>query len=230
MVVTNSDFGIDTTPVVTTVPYRSVCNVTHTYQSFSHSFHKAWAVFMAVAVPQQPINSTLRVFFFLYVCFCFAISTVFQAFFVSYPGEPMYEKKIETLVDLLDSDVVNGIHPIVSFAQTSLPYPQLVKFLEHKKLQADCNDIRKCVERMITKRDIASIIARFFVTYFARNLWSGDGIQLISSLDEVLMPAGAICLFKKGNLLPDRFNTLMRCYLEPGLLKSSGQNCSIELL
>jgi hypothetical protein len=64
---------------------------------------------VAVSVPQQPTNSTLRVFFFLYVCFSFAISTVLQAFFVSYLVEPMYEKKLETLDNLQNSDVVYGL-------------------------------------------------------------------------------------------------------------------------
>jgi len=50
-------------------PYRSVCNWTHTYQSMSNCFHNVWAVFVGVSVPQQPTTSTLRVFFFLCVCF-----------------------------------------------------------------------------------------------------------------------------------------------------------------
>jgi len=144
------------------IPYRSVCNETHTYHSLSHCFHIAWAVLMAVPVPQQPTASSLRVFFFLYVSFCFAISTVFQAFFVSYLVEPKYEKKLETLDELLDSDLVFGNHPFLGFAKDTLPYPEFVEFLEHKRLKEDCSDIRKCVERMITKRDIASIIAPFF--------------------------------------------------------------------
>ena len=95
--------------------YWSVFNETHTYQSLSKCFHNAWAIFVGVSFPQQPTNSGLRIFFFLYVCFCFAISTVFQAFFVSYLVKPMYEKKLETLEDLLNSDVIYGYNPIVSF-------------------------------------------------------------------------------------------------------------------
>jgi len=201
------------------VPYRSVCNVTHTYQSLSHCFHNAWAVFLGVAVPQQPTISTLRVFFFLYVCFCFAISTVFQAFFVSYLVEPKYEKKLENLDDLLDSDVVYGKHPFFSFAQDTLSNPELVKFLEHKRFQEDCTDLRKCVERMITKRDIATIIAPLYANYVARDLGTVNVGKLICSFDEAFMSAGVILLFKKGNPLLERFNILMRRYLEAGFLE-----------
>jgi hypothetical protein len=174
---------------------------------------------MGVSVPQQPTTSTLRVFFFLYVCFCFAISTVFQAFFVSYLVEPTYEKKLETLEELIESDVVFGSHLFFSFSQNTFSYPELVKFLEHKRLQEDCNDPRKCVERMITKRDMAAFISPLFATYVASDLGNSDVGKVICSLEEIGLSAGLIVLFKKGNVLVDRFNILMRSYLEAGLLE-----------
>ena len=201
------------------VPYRSVCNETHTYQSLSNCFHKAWAVFMGVSVPQQPTTSTLRVFFFLYVCFCFVISTVFQAFFVSYLVEPKYEKKIETLDDLMESEVIYGSIGAFSFAQYTLSYPELVKFHDHKGLQEDCSDLRKCVERMITKRDIAIVTDPLVATYVSRELGTVDVDKLICSLDEALISGDLTVLFKKGNPLLDRFDFLMRRYLEAGLLE-----------
>jgi len=196
------------------IPYR-----THTYQSLSHCFQNVWAVFMGVAVPQQPRTSTLRVFFFLYVCFCFAISTVFQAFFVSYLVEPIYEKKLDNLDDLMESEVIYGSYSSLNFVLYQLSYPDLVKFVEHKSLQEDCSDIRKCVERMITKRDIAIITAPIFATYVATDLGTVDVGKLICPLDETVMPVGLIVLFKKGNPLLVRFNILMRRYLESGFLE-----------
>jgi len=116
-------------------PYRSVCNETHTYHSLSNCFHNAWAVFVAVSVPQQPKTSSLRVFFFLYVCFCFAISTVFQAFFVSYLVEPKYGKKMETLDEILDKDV-DWSKPVGNnFVTPTVTYPEFVTFLEDKGLK-----------------------------------------------------------------------------------------------
>jgi hypothetical protein len=133
--------------------------------------------------------------------------------------EPKYEKKLETLDELLESDVVYGYHPVVSFTHSILSHPELVKFLDHKRVKEDCSDIRKCVERMLTKRDIASFIAQFFATYVARNLGTVDVVKLICSLDDAVTSAGAIVLFKKGNVLVDRFNILMRRYPEAGLLE-----------
>jgi len=201
------------------IPYRSECNKTHTYQSLSNCFHNVWAVFVGVSVPQQPTNSSLRIFFCLYVCFCFAISTVFQAFFVSYLVEPKYEKQLESLDELLDSDVVYGYHPFISSHQDTLSYPEFVKFFENKKLKEDCSDVRKCVERLITQRDVASFMPAIYAAFVARELGFVDVNKVVCSLDEDLYSLGLTVLFKKGNPLLDRFNILMRRYLEGGLLE-----------
>jgi len=60
-----------------------LCVTRHTYLSLSHCFDNDWAVFVGVPLPQLPTLSSLRVSFFLDVCVCYTISTVFQAFFVS---------------------------------------------------------------------------------------------------------------------------------------------------
>ena len=96
---------------------------------------------MAVYVPQQPTNSSLRVFFFLYVCFCFAIGNVFQAFFVSYLVEPKYEKKIETLDELLNSDLVYGYYPITHFAASTVSYAEVFTYFEIKEPKEDSSDM-----------------------------------------------------------------------------------------
>ena len=199
-------------------PYRFVCNETHTYQSLSSCFQNAWSVFLGVSVPQQPKTSSLRVIFLLYVCFCFAISTVFQAFFVSYLVQPKYEKKIETFDELLNSDVVYGYYPVVQFALSTVSYPDFFTFFESKEPKEDCSDMRKCIERMITKRDIAIVNDPAMTSYVARELGTVEVGKIICPFDESLISTFAIVVFKKGNLLLDGFNILMRRYLEAGFM------------
>jgi len=197
-------------------PCRSVCFETNTFQSLSNCFQNTWSVLVGVSVPQQPTASNLRVFFLLYVCFCFAISTVFQAFFVSYLVEPKYEKKLETFDELLHSDVVYGYHPTLNFAKVTVPYTEFARFLEHKKIKEDCSDLRKCIERMITKRDISIVHNPRYVNHVARELGTEGVGKVVCSFDETLGTLGLIVLIKKGNPLLDRFNILMRLYLEAG--------------
>ena len=94
--------------------------------------------------------------------------------------------------------------------------------LENKKMKEDCSDQRKCVERMITKRDIAFLFSSDFSTYIARQMGTVDVSKIICSLDETILSVGITVLFKKGNPLLDRFNILMRRYLEAGLLGKHG--------
>jgi len=199
--------------------YRSVRNEAHTYQSLSNCFQNAWAVLLSVSVPQQPITSSFRIFFLLYVCFGFAISTVFQAFFVSYLVEPNYEKKIETLDELLNSDLVFGYFPSLQYVLSTVTYPEMDKFFDLKEQKEECRDMRKCVEQMKTKRDIAIINDPFLATYIAKDLGTVDVSKLFCPLEETLVSGYGSIYFKKGNLLLDRFNIQMRRYLEAGLLE-----------
>jgi hypothetical protein len=199
-------------------PYRSVCNETHTYQSLSNCFHNVWAVFVGVSVPQQPTNCSFRVIFSLYVCFCFAISTVFQAFFVSYLVEPKYEKKLETFDDLQNSEVMYGDQTVLYIPQLVLEFEEFNTFQENKRPKEEFSDFREGVERIIKKRDFASVFSPMFATYVAREMGTVDVDKVICSFREDLVSAGATVLFKKGNVLLDRFNILMRRYLEAGLM------------
>jgi hypothetical protein len=133
--------------------------------------------------------------------------------------EPNYEKKLETFDDLLHSDVVYGYHPFINYMKDTISYPEFASFLDHKELQEDCSDLLKCVERMTTKRDIATVAAPLFATYVAIEMGTVDVDKVICSLDVDAISVGLTVLFKKGNPLLDRFNILMRRYLEAGLME-----------
>jgi len=49
----------------------------------------------------------------------------------------MYEKKLETLADLKNSEVVYGYNPIVNFIQGTVEYFEAVAYFEHKTLKED---------------------------------------------------------------------------------------------
>jgi hypothetical protein len=133
--------------------------------------------------------------------------------------EPNYEKKLETFDELLNSDIFYGYHPAINYALDTISYTEFVNFVEHKERKEDCSNSWKCVERMITKRDIASVMSPVFSTYVAREMGTVDVGKVICCLDEGAITLSLTVLFKKGNPLLDRFNFLMRCYLEAGLME-----------
>jgi hypothetical protein len=70
---------------------------------------------------------------------------------------------------------------------------------------------------MITKRDIAMIAGPLYATYVALEMGTVDIGKIICSLRDLEKSGSLIFLFKKGNSLLDKINTLMRRYLEAGL-------------
>jgi hypothetical protein len=133
--------------------------------------------------------------------------------------EPNYEKKLETLEEILESDVVYGYYPALNYIQYTISFPEFVNFQEHKEYKEDCTEIRKCVERLLTKGDIAFGFPPLFADYIARELGIVDVGKVICPLDHLGIYGGLTIVFKKGNPLLESFNILMRCYLEAGLLE-----------
>jgi len=131
--------------------------------------------------------------------------------------EPEYEKKIETLDELLHSDIVYGDHPGANILTLFIEYPEYKRFLEKKNLKEDCSYVRKCIERLVTKRDLAMPLNEYIVDGVAREMGAEGVGKSACCLDESIGTGGVILLFKKGSPLLERFNTLMRRYLETGL-------------
>jgi len=56
------------------------------------------------------------------VCYCFAIGTEFQAFFLSFLVEPGFGENIETFQELLDSSVNYGYNDAFEFGVRTMEY------------------------------------------------------------------------------------------------------------
>ncbi|KAJ4431195.1 hypothetical protein ANN_19792, partial [Periplaneta americana] len=121
------------------------------------SLYNAWGIFLGVSVPEMPNSWKLRMIFLLYVCYSFVISTVFQAFFTSYLVEPGYGKKLETLDDVLKSNLKFGFNSAVELAASTMDYREIGMFSSSRRVE--CSDLKKCLERIIYKRDITTIAA-----------------------------------------------------------------------
>jgi len=66
------------------------------------------AVVLSVSVNTQPRSAPLRLFFFCWVCYSVAISTVFLAYFTTFLIEPGYQEPIKTVEQMLTSDMKFG--------------------------------------------------------------------------------------------------------------------------
>jgi hypothetical protein len=125
---------------------------------------------MAVSLPKLPVNTKLRVFFLLFVWYCFAINTVFQAFFITYLVEPGYSKQIKTFDDLIQSGLMYGY-----FEDSDLAL-KLSMYYERTKIRSPrfyCSEYDDCLERLTTHGDIMMVGSPYAAKY--------DAVKIISN-------------------------------------------------
>jgi hypothetical protein len=196
-------------------PDRMVENESKSLQTIPKCMYIAWSIFIGVSVPQMPRSWKMRIFFLMYVCYCFALSTVFQAFFVSYLVEPGYGEKTATFQELLDSSVNYGFNSALEFGMATMEFSDHLQFPPTRRV--DCANLKTCLMRMTSDGDIATISAPFYVSYLS-NEFGHQGKMISScSLDENFIYGSIVAVFAKGNPLVNQFNKILRRCVEGGL-------------
>jgi hypothetical protein len=192
-------------------PYMESYN----FRLLSSCFNSAWAIFMGVSVSEMPRTSKLRILFLLYVCYCFAISTVFQAFFTSFLVESGYEEGFHSLEELFKSDLFYGYNTALEFLFSQFD------FLDSRLFsipRIECNDIAKCAERVIFERDMATIYSKLCVHYIGIKSGVNENSRMICFLEYPSVSGSGAAYLPKGSLFLDRINSVLRRYLEAGLM------------
>jgi hypothetical protein len=193
-------------------PNSSSIQESTAYKSLSQTFNYAWAVFVGVSVAQMPRTFRMRFVFFIFVCYCFAISTVFQAFFTSYLIEPRFEKQIGTFDELNVSGITYLKHPSLEKLATYINY------FQHEELkipQEKCENYTECMSRFLEGKDVTVMVTDIWAEYFA--FTEGRGKKSLCTLDENVFTMGLAMYVPKGFPLLERFDILLQRCLEAGL-------------
>jgi hypothetical protein len=169
---------------------------------------------MGVSVPQMPRTTNLRVLFFVFVCYCFAMSTVFQAFFTSFFVSPGSGKEIANFDELMHSDLIYG---------EDGHYEEFLDIEtddDTKKLKLNkfsCPSIKFCLRCLCTEGDIRTLATKNEAEYpyLQKHNAVGRKKSLCTVKEEVYQFSSAISS-NIGFPLPDRFNVVLRCCMECG--------------
>jgi hypothetical protein len=187
----------------------------HANTTLSLALYNAWAILMGVSVA-MPKSWNERIFFLSYVLYCFAIITVFQAFFVSYLVEPGYEKRINTFDDVIQSGLLYGFNYGSEFIAMTMDFTKQNNFTQDRRV--DCVHLEQCMERMMIRRDIATVNGPMYANYIANTLGAGDTSHVVCSVEESILYVNIAALVTKGSPFLDRLNSLLRRSLEGGLV------------
>jgi hypothetical protein len=143
------------------------------------------------------------------------MSTVFQAFFVSYLVEPGYENKIETFEELLDSSARYGLDKIIEMVSVSTHYTDHLKFNESRRV--DCIDLENCIRRVESDGDIAIIGDVLYFQYLASKFGIECDGKFPCFLEENVLDVSLVSLLPRGSPILNHLNKFYRRCLEGGL-------------
>lgn len=195
-------------------PYSSMTKESIGHTHFTQCLYNAWAVFLGVSVAEMPRTFRLRIVFFLFVCYCFAINTVFQAYFTSFLIEPKFEKQIHTFDELENSELKYFLHPSMEELGLYMNYDKYKKLMPRRE---ECSVYKTCILRLIYGEKATMLILDLWAEYLASS--SGRRQVSLCAIDKNEFSVGISMYLSKGSLFRDRFNTLIQRCLEAGLGK-----------
>jgi hypothetical protein len=186
------------------------------YSTVPTSLFNVWAIFIGVCVAELPRTSRLRIFFLIFLWYCFVINIVFQAFFVTFLVEPGFRQQIATFDELINSGIIFAFQEYTEIALNSTMYYDHMKL---KSSRVNCSDHDQCLERLIVSQDITMISiplqADFIAFKLIPNYKRG---KHVCSLDEDIYKMFFVMYLQLGSPLLDRFNTIICRTIEAGLV------------
>jgi hypothetical protein len=184
------------------------------YKTIIYCIYNVWAVLTGVSVPQKPISLSLRIFFTAWVWYSVAMSTVYQAYLFGLLVNPGFEKSITTLNDLIQSGTDYGYPVEMDDLQFSDPLYETI--MKNRKI---CKSMYKCLQRVIKRKDFATIFDNFHAKYFrTRLLFHNIHLQLCSLQEDIIIFMGTMYM-AKGNPLLYRFNEIIARMFEVGVFE-----------
>lgn len=192
----------------------TVIKESYGYRTLLHCLYNVWCVFLSVSVPEMPRTFKVRALFCLFVWYSFAMSTIFQSFFISFLVSPGYLPRISSFDDLNRSGLKYGsLDGMDKFLRDA-------EYVEHDRLNLDrveCPDEEKCLERVFTEGDIIFVAPKFLGQYIASRVSRTLEQNNMCFLDETVFSSNCVLLLPKGHPVLDRFNVVIRHSLEAGL-------------
>ena len=131
---------------------------TNLFRFLCDCFYTTWAVLVSSPAPKLPKTWRIRIVFFAYLSYCFAFSTVFQAFFTSYLVEPGYEPIIENIDELVESGLYYGYVPLFHVFLESSGYTEYSRL----KSGIQCDSAWECIGRVIIARDVTILMNEYY--------------------------------------------------------------------
>jgi len=147
--------AIITVRYISNYGHKSHLHESKTYSNIFSVTANIIAVSLSVSVNTQPRSAPLRLFFFCWVCYSVAISTVFQAYLTTFTVEPGYVEPIRSVEQMLQSEMKFGFFNQFKmlFTDTSDPVDSAIV-----KNALECRHVATCFTWANVYHNISTIL------------------------------------------------------------------------
>ena len=216
-------FGLSLVSAVITVSCISYYgHKSHLHQSKSYSnifiaTSTVTSVILSVPVNTQPRSAPLRLFFLCWVCYSFAISTVFQAYLTTFLIEPGYVQPITTVEEMLASDMKFGFFYIFDTYFTATSESTDSTILKNAEY---CPIYDTCLNWILDYQNISTILSDFTKARIeATGNWTDENYRPLACELEygVVDTSGLAFWVSQGTPLLELINDVLGHILEGGI-------------
>jgi hypothetical protein len=174
------------------------------YLNITTVIYNMWAITMNISVTEMPHTYKLRAIILAWVCYCFAISTIFLTFFTSFLVDPGLDKQITNIQELLDSRIEYGFGESIDFYFANSEVGLHKQLLKYRK---SCNQTELCINRIMNTGKFATFAEPNGVRNVLKSRMKGKKLCRMNDSDtyNVLV----VVYFSKGSYLVETFDKYM---------------------
>lgn len=187
------------------------------YKNFLSTLSITFSIYSAVSVFRQPKTLPIRILFILLTMAIVLLGVVYQSKLTSILTQPLYDKQISNIEELLQSDLKLGLNLNIHSAFNNKTN---IKEYEIFKRSENCDLSLKCLNRTAFKKDFAvtkakKIIEIALLKYYTEK----DGTELIYFFKNPLMYLYIGTFFFKGHPLYEQYNKYCKILFESGFIE-----------
>ena len=183
------------------------------YKRFPSCFSSVWAVLLAVSVSPLPRTSSVRAFFASWVCYCLAITTIFDAFLITYLIEPGLQHQINSFEEIVASGNDFGYHHAIGAI-----VGESDDIIMKQGIRCD-SSTPSCLDSVAYHNNFSLLSSMTFMDYtLTRWYLDENGKPLICQAGDTFYGANYVTYMTKGSPLLSHFNRLITHNIEAGFL------------
>jgi Ligand-gated ion channel. len=181
------------------------------YTSVDKCLLNFWAIILEESASNNPPHvAVIRLVFFMWVLYCWAINTVYQTYMTSFLIDPGLQHQVSSEAELLDSGMTVGIPATVL---SVLPGLSDERYRRHDS----CKDVTACQDRMAFKGDMGFFFSKYNMEYFAAAKYvDGEGKSLVCKFDDVYCLQFGTFPVPRGSQFLETFNAIIIHLLQGG--------------